>query len=84
MKLLALLGNYDRPTNRSADRQTDRSGHRTVSFPIGKLGNYKLVQNMQKRLQGHELSGYEKVSTNFRPKLIEPSARQVFRAPDAV
>ena len=82
MKLLALLGNYDRPTNRSADRQTDRSGHRTVSFPIGKIGIYKLVQNMQKRLQ--ELSGCEKVSTYFRPKLIEPSARQVFRAPDAV
>ena len=76
MKLLALLGNYDRPTNRSADRQTDRSGHRTVSFPKGKIGNYKLVQNMQKRLQ--ELSGCEKVSTYFRPKLIEPSARQVF------
>ena len=34
-KLLAVLGNYDRPTNHPTDRQTTyRPGHRKVSLPI--------------------------------------------------
>ena len=40
VKLTALLGNYDRPTDQPTDQQTGKPGHRVVTLPKNELFQY--------------------------------------------